>query len=348
MIDAMSLNVVTGGAGYFGEILVRKLLVQGEDVVVFDLNVPALTHPRLRSVIGDIRDAKAVRAACEGASAIFHNVAQVPLAKDAMLFWSVNRDGTENVLQAALDARVSRVVHTSSSAVFGIPKHNPVTEQTEPAPMEDYGRAKHAGELLCLDYERRGLSISIIRPRTILGHGRLGIFQVLFEWIYRGVNVPVLGSGDNLYQFVHADDLATACILARRAPRCGVYNIGAVTFGTMRSTLEALIRHAGTKSVVRSIPKGLAEFGMRVTSRLSLSPLAAYHTLMYGESLYFDISKARRDLGFAPKYSQDEAMAESYDWYVTNRDDILSGRLGGSTHKSAVRLGLLRLLPYFL
>src|SRR5262245_18455451 len=114
------MNLVTGGAGFFGEILVRKLLGQGESVAILDINESGIRHGRLRFVRADIRDAEAVHIAARGASAIYHNVAQVPLAKDAQLFWSVNRDGTENVLKAALGAGTQRVVYTSSSAVFGV------------------------------------------------------------------------------------------------------------------------------------------------------------------------------------------------------------------------------------
>ena len=81
-------------------------------------------------------------------------------------------------------------------------------------PVEEYGRAKLAGETLCWEYGRKGLDVSIVRPCTIVGHGRLGIFQILFEWIYQGKNIPVLSDGKNTYQFVHADDLAEACIQA--------------------------------------------------------------------------------------------------------------------------------------
>lgn len=341
-------SLVTGGAGYFGQVIVAKLLERGEEVVVFDLNRPDCTHRRLNAMQGDIRDPAAVRKALQGVQAVYHNVAQVPLAKDRTLFWQVNRDGTENVLKAARAAGVERVIYTSSSAVFGVPRCNPVTEATEPSPMEDYGRAKLAGEQLCREYERNGLSVSIIRPRTILGHGRLGIFQILFEWIYRGLKVPVLGKGDNLYQFVHASDLADACILACDAKRSGTYNIGAAGFASMRQTLENVIRHAGTGSSVRSVSKRLAEIGMRATSALGLSPLAAYHALMYGESLYFDISLAQRELGYAPRYTQDEMFAESYDWYVAHRADILSGAHSGSRHQSALKQGLLRAIPYFI
>src|SRR4030095_10518627 len=119
-----------------------------------------------------------------------------------------------------------KVIYVSSSAVFGAPKSNPVTEETPPSPGEAYGRAKLEGETLCRYYANRGLDVTIIRPRTIMGHGRLGIFQILFEWIRGGYNIPVLGRGDNRYQFVHADDLADACLLSAERKGPSVYNCG--------------------------------------------------------------------------------------------------------------------------
>src|SRR6185295_4815943 len=216
----------------------------------------------------------AVGRACEGIDVAYHNVAQVPLAKDRDLFWAVNHGGTENLLVAARAAGVKKIVHTSTSAIFGVPKRNPVDETTEPTPMEEYGKAKLAGEQLVQRFaaEHR-LDVTIIRPRTIVGHGRLGIFQILFNWIEEGRNIPVLGKGDNVYQFIHADDLADACIRAAERPGFAVYNIGAERFGTMRETLEALCRHAGTGSRVYSLPMGLAAAAMKAASALGLSPL---------------------------------------------------------------------------
>ena len=340
-------SLVTGGSGYFGGLLTQKLLQRGNTCRVFDLNDASDRPNRVDFVQGDIRNYAALRKACEGIRIVHHNVAQVPLAKDQALFESVNITGTELLLKAAQDAGVKKVVYTSSSAVFGSPGHNPVTEQTPLAPGEAYGRAKAEGERICAGYVRTGLDISIVRPRTILGHGRLGIFQILFEWIFEGANVPVLGSGDNIYQFVHADDLADACILAGERPGPATYNCGAERFGSMRDALEALCRHAGTGSKVRSVPMRPAVWAMQLSSALGLSPLGPYHALMYGRSMYFDITKAKRQLGWQPQYSNDEMLAQSYDWYRSHRDEVLAATTG-SPHRRGVRQGILGLAKAFL
>lgn len=343
MSRASETTLVTGGSGYFGSLLVRELLKRKRRVRIFDLNDADDRPAEVEFVQGDIRDRAAVSRAVEGVDEIHHNVAQVPLAKDRDLFWSVNFNGTENLLEAATDRGVRKVIHTSSSAVFGVPPRNPVDDSVEPAPREPYGRAKLESEKLCTRYAAKGLDVTIIRPRTIMGHGRLGIFQILFEWIREGRNVPVLGKGDNIYQFVHAEDLAAACILAAERPGPAAYNIGAEEFGTMRETLEALIRHAGTRSRVKPLPMGLATCLMKLTSVLGLSPLGPYHSLMYGRSLYFDLARAKEELGWSARYSSAAMFCQSYDWYLANRETVLA-QTGASHHRSALKEGVLSIV----
>jgi nucleoside-diphosphate-sugar epimerase len=340
-------SLVTGGSGYFGHTLVHKLRERGERVAVLDRIDSTDRPPDVNFHAGDIRDPEAVRGACQGAEVVYHNVAQVPIAKDRALFWSVNRDGTANLLRAAREAGVRKVVYTSSSAVFGVPRRNPVRPEDEPRPMEAYGRAKLAGERLCLEHAGPGFAVDIIRPRTIMGHGRLGIFQILFEWIRQGTNVPVLGRGDNVYQFVHADDLAEACVLAGARAAGGVYNIGAARYGTMRAVLEHLCAHAGTGSRVRAVPMAPAVAVMHLTSCLGLSPLGPYHALMYGRSMVFDIAKAQAELGWQPRWSNDEMFVESYEWYLAHRESLAGGP-AASHHRSPVKQGVLALLKYVL
>lgn len=332
--------LVTGGAGYFGSRLVESLVARGRRCRIFDLHVPSRVPHGVEVHVGDVRDEQAVYRACVGVEQVHHTIAQVPLAKDRDLFDSVNRGGTEKLLRACAEAGVRKVIYTSSSAVLGVPERNPVTEDAAPKPMEAYGRAKFEGEQLCRHYVAKGLDVTIIRPRTILGHGRLGIFQILFEWIREGANVPVLGAGTNRYQFVHAEDLVDACLRAAERSGPGLYHCGARDFGTMRESLEALCRHAGTGSKVRSVPMRLAEWGMRWSGAMGISPLGAYHALMYGRSLWFDCERARRELGWEPRHSNESMLIESYEWYLKHRDEVLAG-VEGSPHRRGVRQGVL-------
>jgi nucleoside-diphosphate-sugar epimerase len=337
--------LVTGGSGYFGSVLVASALERGDQVRILDVNAPESRDDasgRVEFVEGDVRDRELASDACEGVDVVFHNVAQVPLARDRALFWSVNVVGTANVLLAARDRGVGKVVHTSSSAIFGIPASNPVHEDSPCRPVEAYGRAKLEAELLCNDAIATGLDVSVVRPRTILGHGRLGIMAILFEFVAEGAPVYVLGSGDNRYQFVHANDLADACLRAGDRRGASTYNIGAREFGTMRETLQALVDHAGTGSVVRSLPASPGKVAMQVLGNVGQAPFAPYHWMLYGESLWFDTGRAERELDWRAEHSNAAMVVESYEWFLAHRDELASR--SGSHHQSLAKLGLLEVL----
>lgn len=340
----MTKSLVTGGSGYFGSLLVSRLRERGHDVRVLDLNDDADRPADVEFVGGDIRDRATVELAVGDIDLVFHNVAQVPLAKDAHLLRTVNVDGTRILLDSARSAGVRKVVHTSSSAVFGVPQINPVLPTTVPKPEEAYGHAKLAAEWACLDAARAGLDVSIVRPRTILGHGRLGIFGILFDWIADGADPIVLGHGSNRYQFVHAEDLADACIAAGTTSGPGVFNIGTDRFGTMSETLSALCAYAGTGSEVRRVPAGAAAAAMRVTAGLGLTPFAPYHWMMYSKSLWFDIQHAREALDWEPRWSTDEMFAQSYDWFLEHRES--ADDRNASRHRRTPKQGVLSVIKH--
>lgn len=341
----MGVHLVTGGSGYFGSVMVGALRARGHTVRVFDL-IDSPTRPaEVEWAKGDVRSAADVRRALDGVEVVHHNIAVVPIAKDPDLFSSVNKDGTRILLEESHRVGVRKLVNVSSSAIFGAPDVLPVTEETVPTPGELYGQSKLDGERLCLDQDK--VDCTIIRPRTIIGPGRLGIMQIMFEWIRSGRNVPVFDQGASRYQFVHGDDLADACILASERAGKDVFNIGAEQFGTLRETLEGLCAHAGTGSKVTSIPAWIAVPPLKVASTLGLSPLGPYHTLMYAKSLWFDVSKAKRVLGWSAKHDNIGAFRDNYDWYLANRDTILAAP-HGSHHRSPVKQGILKLAVRFL
>jgi len=335
--------LVTGGSGFFGETLIEKLAATNAHIRNFDL-MPAENHPAAVEFLrGDIRDAEAVRAACESIDTIFHCVAQQPLSKDPALMRVVNIEGTRNLLTAALEAGVRKVIFLSSTSIFGIPDELPIKRLTPAKPVEAYGRSKVTAEEVCREFVARGLDVTLIRPRTILGHGRLGIFQMLFEWIREGSNVPVLGSGNAKFQFIHARDLAAAAILAAKQAGPQIYNIGTDRFGTTREMLEALCKHAGTGSKVKSVPDAPTRWLMAAATKLRLSPLGNYHYLAYSKPSYFDISDAVNELGWKPNYSNEEMLIESYDWYLAHREEVMRSKWA-SPHKSGVKQGILKFL----
>lgn len=341
-----SLALVTGGSGYFGRELVGALLAQGHRVRVLDLFRAADLPPHVEFLEGDVRHAATVERACRDASTVYHAASLVPLAKNARTAFDVNCNGTRVVLAACAKVGVGKVVHVSSSAVFGVPRYNPVDDAHPPEPGEAYGASKLCAEKACQAWSSK-VDVTIVRPRTIMGAGRLGIMQILFEWIYTGRDVPVLGDGSNRYQFVHAQDLADACLAAAERPGFSIYNIGAEGFGTMRETLESLIAHAKSPSRVVALPDALFVPCMRAASKLGLSPLGAYHALMYKESFYFDLTRARAELDFRPRFDNEAMFREAYDWYVEHRDAVTGGS-PSSHHRSAVRQGALRFLSLAL
>jgi nucleoside-diphosphate-sugar epimerase len=153
----------------------------------------------------------------------------------------------------------------------------------------------------------------------------------------------VLGSGNAQFQFIHARDLAEATILAAARPGPAVYNIGTDRFGTTREALEALCAHAATGSKVKSVPDAPTRLLMAAATKLRLSPLGNYHYLAYSKPSWFDISDAVNELGWKPKYSNDEMLIESYDWYLAHRDDVMRSKWA-SPHKSGVKQGVLKFL----
>ncbi|MGA2866761.1 MAG: NAD-dependent epimerase/dehydratase family protein [Verrucomicrobiota bacterium] len=336
-------HLVTGGSGFLGNLTARRLLERGEQVKVLDLWEDPTRPREIEFIRCDIRDRAGVRAAMRGVEIVHHNAALVPLSKSGGRFWEVNVLGSRVAAEAAVEAGVGAFIHMSSSSIFGVPQRCPITEATPLQPVESYGRAKLAGEqavrAVC---DRAGLPLIVIRPRTILGEGRLGIFQILFEWIREGRNVYVIGRGDGRFQFVHAHDLMDACLVALDQGQPGVYNVGAERFGSVREALENLIRYAGSPSKVKSLPAPLAILCLRALDLLGLSPLGPTHYLTYGKPFYFDISKLLA-LGWKPRYSNDQMFRESYDWFRANYDRLAAAK-AGSPHRRPVRQGLLWLL----
>ncbi len=342
--------LITGGSGFLGINLTRHLLTKDEraQVVIYDLadfDYPEKGDPRIIFVKGDIRDKARLAEAMRGVEIVVHTAAALPLYTPEDIR-TTDIDGTRNVIEAAYVAKAQRVIHISSTAVYGIPDHHPLVETDKLVGVGPYGEAKIAAEQMCLDYRAKGMCIPIIRPKSFVGPERLGVFAMLYDWAYTGHNFPVLGNGNNPYQYLDVEDLCEAIYLCATLPGDKVndtFNIGAKIFGTMQQDFQAVLDYAGHGKKIIPFPvASLAVMVLRVLEAFKLSPLYKWvYETAFKES-FVSIEKAERVLGYAPKYSNVDALIRNYTWYVENLPKFQ--HVSGISHRVPWNQGVFRLV----
>jgi len=338
--------LVTGGAGLFGSLLSDNLARQGHAVVVLDRIYDAELAQRFPFAQVDLRDPARLNAAFEQLGpfdGVFHVAAMLAHAiKNERDLVDSNVAGTRNIAQAAVDHGVPQLVFTSSNCVVGKPYAQPVKEDDPINPLEIYGVTKWEGEKELAKFRDR-INISMIRCPTIMAGGRLGLFSILYEFIYEGRKVWMLGDGSNRYQFIAAEDLMDALCRAIRRPGFHLYNIGSDDVPTLRGLYETVIKHAGTKARVARLPKAPAVGAMKLLHLLGMSPLGPYHYKMLAESFVFDTTRIKTELGWRPTKTNTQMLIDAYDWYIAHLDEIYSG-VERSAHRQPVKLQALALV----
>ena len=344
----MSHVLVTGASGFFGGVLKRRLLREGHTVVNIDLEPDEDSLPGLTSIQGDLRDAALLdRIFAEHRfDAIYHVAAQLAHGKmDEHLLWTSNVDATRLLAEHARAAAIRPFVFVSTNCLWASNLGHPVHEDRDiPAPIELYGKSKLAAEQLLKDFTT-DLDVVIIRCPTIMDAGRLGLLAILYEFIDDHKTVWVVGDGSNRYQFIYAEDLATACIQAASYGRSDLFHIGSDEVKSMRQVYEAVIQTSGSRSKVRSLPKAPTIAAMMAAHKLRISPLGPYHYKMIAESFVFDTTRIKQRLGWQPTLTNEEMLLRAYDYYAKNRTEI-ANRTNVSTHRKPASMGVIRLLKW--
>ena len=339
-----STYLITGGAGFLGINLTRYLLARGHHVVsldIADFNYPE--RDRIKAIKGDIRDRSSVDRAMEGVQIVVHTAAALPLYRKEDIF-STDLDGTRNVLQSAFEHGAERVIHISSTAVYGIPDHHPLYEDDPLHGVGPYGEAKVKAEQICLEYRAKGMCVPIIRPKSFVGPERLGVFALLSDWAKDGKNFPMIGSGNNRYQLLDVEDLCEAIYLCATLDRDRVndtFNIGAKEFTTMREDYQAVLDAAGFGKKIIPFPAAPVIWALRILEALHLSPLYKWVYETAATDSFVSIEKAERVLGFTPKYSNKEALVRNYRWYIEHLNEFEG--VSGISHRVPWKQGVLRL-----
>jgi nucleoside-diphosphate-sugar epimerase len=319
--------VVTGGAGFLGGFVVSSLLASGHEVVVLDRNISNVSGP-VTAIRGDVGDQQAIARSLERATVVIHAAFAPPRAGNAELH-RINVDATAMVARMAAEAGVQRLVIVSSTIVERLPRRHPLSSRLPLSRLDAYRRTRTDAEDAALAW-RDDLAVSIARPCTFLGPGRVGAFALLFEAVRAGGIVPVLGPGTNSYQLLHVADLADGLVRLASDNHAGVFHFGAPGVTPVREQLEALVAHAATGARVATVRRGLARAALRGIELAGLPPLSDWHhASALEEDRVVDTRRAELELGWTPAFSNEAALYEAYDWYSLTR---AAGRATPTTH----------------
>jgi nucleoside-diphosphate-sugar epimerase len=343
----MKKVLITGGAGFFGELLKKELLNAGYICVSIDLEKDTCDHNNLKAIQGDIRNISLLDTICRETKfdAVYHCAAILAHAiKDKNFLWTSNVDGTRNVAEIAKKHSIPQVIFTSSNCLWAENFGRPVREDDAPRPVEIYGRSKWEGEKILEEY-KDCFNAVIFRCPTIMDEGRLGLLAILFEFIDEGRKVWVVGGGDNVYQFIYAKDLINACIKALDYKRTRILNIGSDNVKPFRDVYNYVIDKAQTGARVASLPRRLTIFGMELAHKLKISPLGPYQYKMIAEDFVFDTTRIKNELNWRPTLTNEEMLFKAYKYYHENIQDI-KNRKDVSAHKQAAPMGIIRLLKW--
>ena len=339
--------LITGGSGFFGGVLKRRLLAEGLRCVNIDLVADSDRHENLESIQGDLRDIDLLARvfSTHKFAAVFHVAAMLAHDQvDEKLLWSSNVDGTRNIADACRSYGVPTLVFISTNCLWASNLGHAVAEDEPSQPIEIYGRSKLAAEAVLAEY-RDKLNVITLRCPTIIDSGRLGLLAILFEFIQDGKKVWVVGGGANRYQFIYAEDLATACLLAMNYPHSDTFHIGSDNVNSLRAVYDAVIAEAKSKSRVASLPKGPAIAAMKLAHRLKISPLGPYHYQMIAEDFFFDTARIKARLGWRPTLTNEQMLVRAYHYYATQRAEI-HARRNVSAHSKPASMGVIRLLKW--
>jgi nucleoside-diphosphate-sugar epimerase len=345
----MSNYLITGGAGFLGINMTRYLLDRGHQVV--SLDIADFDYPEKNRIIeikGDIRDRTMVDKAMQGIDFVIHSAAALPLYARADIY-STDLEGTRNVMQSAFDNHIQRVVHISSTAVYGVPDHHPLVEEDKLFGVGDYGICKVGAEEICIEFRRKGLCVPIFRPKTFIGPERLGIFGMLYDWAKAGKGFPVLGSGNNKYQLMDVEDFCNAIYISTKidaATANDTFNVGAKIFTTLKEDYQVVLDRAGFGKKITGVPAGAAIWALRILNKLRISPIYPWVYETAAKDSFVSIEKAERVLSWKPKYSNKDALLRNYEWYIANMGHFCHHSPGVS-HRVPWKQGALNIIKLF-
>ena len=317
---------VSGGTGFTGAALVKRLIEKGHEVRALD-NQPGLFYDELKAMgaevtIGSVTDAALVDKLTEGCERVYHLAAafrKVNLGHQ--VYWDVNVNGTRIMLEAAWKHHVPRFVYCSTCGVHGNVEHPPAGEDAPIAPADYYQYTKYQGEVVAQEYLDKGMWISILRPAAIYGPGDPERFYMIYKRVAKG-RFLIFGDGATTYHPLYIDNLIDAFELASEveAARGQAYLIADGEFVAIKQLVLGIAQALDVRCRVIHLPFWTIYIPALLCEAVFKllpwePPLFRRRVDWFRQNRAFDISKAQRELGYKPRIDLPTGLARTAEWY---------------------------------
>lgn len=318
--------LVTGATGFTGKALIRRLLDEGHEVVGLDYKEGHKSEELRRwgaeIVIGSVTDREVVRRCMQGVDVVQHLAAAFrELNVPSSHYDDVNVGGTRNALEAAHEAGVKKFVYCSTCGVHGNVEHPPAGEDAPIQPADYYQRTKYLAEPLVLEYAKRGLKATIIRPAAIYGPGDPERFYLIYRQVARRW-FPMFGNGRTLYHPLYIDNLVDALMLSMDENKGDgeAYLIADEDYVAIGDLVRRVAKAMDVRLTVVRLPTWPVVVAGHVVETVCkpfgiTPPIFSRRVDWYRQNRAFRIDKAKRDLGYRARIGLDEGLKRTFEWY---------------------------------
>jgi 2-alkyl-3-oxoalkanoate reductase len=318
--------LVTGGTGFTGKALVKRLLDDGHQVVALDykegIKTLELRDWGAEVIIGSVTDRDVVEKCMDGVEIVHHLAAAFrELNVPESYYDEVNIQGTRNVLEAAMKVGVKKFVYCSTCGVHGNVDSPPAPETAPITPADYYQRTKYLAEPLTLDFHKQGMPCVILRPAAIYGPGDPERFWMIFKRVMKGT-FPMFGSGKTYYHPLYIDNLVDAFMLAMEPGKGNgeAYLIADEEYVEIEDLVRRVARAMDTQVKIPHYPVWPLVIAGHICEKACkplgiIPPIFPRRVDWYRQNRAFDISKAKRDLGYRPSVGLDEGLQRTAEWY---------------------------------
>ena len=316
----MSRWVLIGGAGLTGLKIAEELIEMNtskSNIIIADLK-NSLRKINLQVTLIECDISKNIIPKFKKDDVIIHLAARqyhtkIPKRNQLAWFREVNVVGTKNIINQCIKFNVKGLIYFSTDMVYGIPNYIPLNSAHPKTPIGPYGKSKLEAEMICIESRKKGLPITILRPRLIMGKGRLGIMEKLFKAISLNRPVPLIGRGNNCYQMVSVEDCSKAAILSvkHNFPNCEL-NLGSEVGPNIKKLLNFLIHTVNSKSILIPLPAFPLKIILTILEKMGLPILHKEQYKIADKNYIVDISDTYSKIRWKPKQSDTDMIVEAY------------------------------------